>query len=131
MAGKGSDPMTSEELLDRAQKVSPGDIEIVLENAREIEEKSSRGPLAAVLGDIRMLVSMVRDYASRSYRHIPFWIIGASVIGLLYILNPMDAVPDFIPFLGFVDDAFVIGLCLNLVRKDLRKYAAWKGSESA
>lgn len=126
MARQGSDPMTREEMLEKAQKISPEDIELVLESADEIEKKSSQGPLAAVLGDVRLLTAMVGDYLGHRYRNIPFWMIGAAVVALLYILNPLDIIPDFIPVLGFVDDAFVVGLCLNLVRKDLRKYAAWK-----
>ena len=41
---------------------------------------------------------------------------------LLYILMPLDAVPDIIPIAGFLDDAVVLKLCLDMVRKDLDKY---------
>lgn len=122
----GSDPMTSGELLEQAGRVTREEMELVLDNAEEIERKSSRGPLAAVLGDVKMLVSLVRDFISGRYRTIPRWIAGAAAVALLYVLNPFDVVPDMIPALGYVDDAFVIGLCLSMVRKDLRKYSAWK-----
>ncbi|HRY61434.1 MAG TPA: YkvA family protein [Candidatus Fermentibacter sp.] len=127
-SNSGPDPMTREEMLEKAGMVTREDMELVLDNAEEIERKSSRGPLAAVLGDVKMLVSLVRDFISGRYRTIPRWIAGAAAVALLYVLNPFDVVPDVIPFLGYVDDAFVIGLCLGMVRKDLRKYAAWKES---
>lgn len=118
--------MTREEMIEKAGMVTREDMELVLENAGEIERKSSRGPLAAVLGDVKQLVSLVRDFLSGRYRTIPRWIAGAAAVALLYVLNPFDVVPDMIPALGYVDDAFVIGLCLSMVRKDLRKYEAWK-----
>lgn len=35
------------------------------------------------------------------------------VAALLYLLSPIDAVPDFIPFAGWIDDAAVAGLVLG------------------
>jgi len=29
-------------------------------------------------------------------------------IGALYVASPLDFIPDFIPFVGFVDDIFVL-----------------------
>jgi uncharacterized membrane protein YkvA (DUF1232 family) len=40
--------------------------------------------------------------ANPKYR---WWVIGAS---LLYVLSPIDIAPDFIPFIGQIDDAVVI-----------------------
>jgi uncharacterized membrane protein YkvA (DUF1232 family) len=42
--------------------------------------------------------------ANPKYR---WWVIGGS---LLYVLSPIDIAPDFIPFIGQIDDAIVITL---------------------
>lgn len=55
-----------------------------------------------------------------------WWTIGAVVTTLLYVLNPVDIVPDFIPFFGLLDDAAVVSACLFLVEKDLNIYKNWK-----
>lgn len=39
---------------------------------------------------------------------------------LAYVLLPVDAVPDFIPWLGWLDDAGVVGLALAFMSRDLR-----------
>jgi uncharacterized membrane protein YkvA (DUF1232 family) len=39
-----------------------------------------------------------------------WWIIGAT---LAYVLNPIDIAPDFIPFLGEIDDAVVVSLLVT------------------
>lgn len=44
-------------------------------------------------------------------RHVQLSLIGA----LAYFVMPVDAIPDFIPVLGFGDDAAVIAATLKLV----------------
>lgn len=46
-------------------------------------------------------------------------IIGLIILGLIYIISPYDAVPDFIPILGQADDLFILGVLL---------YYLWGGS---
>ena len=51
----------------------------------------------------------------------------ASVAGaLIYVMNPLDVIPDLIFGFGLVDDAGVVALCLKLVESDIHRYAAWK-----
>ena len=38
----------------------------------------------------------------------------------------MDLSPDYIPFVGYVDDVTVLSFALTLVKKDLTAYKKWK-----
>ena len=73
-----------------------------------------------------MLTALVRDWRSGKYRQALYGTIAAVVFGLIYVFNPLDLVPDVLPFLGAVDDATVIGALLMLVERDLKKYRTWK-----
>jgi uncharacterized membrane protein YkvA (DUF1232 family) len=73
---------------------------------------------------------MLRDHFTRKYTEVPWNTIAASAAALLYILNPLDIIPDFIPGLGYVDDGMVVMLALKMVGRDLVKYRKWRGSES-
>ena len=44
------------------------------------------------------------------------------VAGLIYFLVPLDAIPDFSPFIGFLDDLGVITSLLRYLGKELVPY---------
>ncbi|EFR44651.1 YkvA family protein [Streptococcus pseudoporcinus] len=78
------------------------------------------------LKSVPILISMVRSYWKRDYRRVPRRTIVAIVSALIYFLSPIDFIPDWIPFLGQLDDALVVGTCWNLVYKDIEDYRQWK-----
>jgi DnaJ-domain-containing protein 1 len=54
------------------------------------------------------------------------------VLGILYILNPYDLLPDVLPIRGWIDDAIVLLLVYRQIRSVLRmRAAAAKPAESA
>jgi uncharacterized membrane protein YkvA (DUF1232 family) len=111
----------------QAQKVTPKDLEKVLDKTEVIREKfENAGPLGKFIGDFKLLIAVVKDYWKGNYKKIPFWSIAAIVAALLYVLNPFDIIPDFIPVIGYIDDAAVIAACLAMVRQDLHNYRNWK-----
>ena len=105
------------------------DVDNVLADEDKIREKfENKGTLKRYMDDAKILFSLLRDYANGSYRNVPWNIIASVGASLLYVLSPIDLIPDFIPVLGYLDDAAVIAFCLNLIEKDLAAYKAWKYS---
>lgn len=116
----------------RAEEVTDDDINEVFEKADEIKDKFRKGgPLGRFLEDVKLLIAIVKDYWHGRYREIPFNSIGAIVFTLLYVLNPFDLIPDAIPVIGYIDDAAVVAICLNLVEQDLQDYKVWKESQES
>lgn len=115
-----------DELNKRAGKVTEADVVKVLEKEEAITRKFSRsGPLAKFMRDLRLFFDLLKSYWRKEYRKVPFWTIAAIVAAVLYVLNPFDLVPDFIPFVGLVDDALVVSACLSMIRKDLIAFEEW------
>ncbi|KMQ73173.1 YkvA family protein [Marinobacter subterrani] len=110
-----------------ASKVHRADLEALLDRQRAIEEKvKGSGKLARFSADIKLMFSMIRDYWYGNYRSVPWKTIAAIAGALVYVMNPLDVIPDLILGFGFIDDAGVVALCLKLVESDLHRYAAWK-----
>jgi len=123
--------VTKKQAKDALEKgiknVTEDDLKTVFNKRDEIEEKfKGNGPLGKFIADLKILFSIIQDYISGEYREIPWYSIAAIVAALLYVLNPFDLIPDFIPVVGYVDDALVVAACLVLVRQDLHNYADWK-----
>jgi uncharacterized membrane protein YkvA (DUF1232 family) len=49
------------------------------------------------------------------------------ILALVYLISPLDIIPDIVPFLGQLDDiGVIIALCtwaFNLIPKDVRRQA--------
>lgn len=110
-----------------ADEVTEKDIQVVVDHSEEIEKSFlGRGPFGEFVEEIILGLALVKDFATRRYRKVPFWVIGALVIMYLYVMNPIDIIPDFIIGLGQVDDLLVIALCLSMVRQEIAHYKVWR-----
>jgi uncharacterized membrane protein YkvA (DUF1232 family) len=120
-----------EELIEQgAKKVTDKDIEKVVDKSEDIKRKfRPGGPLGRFIADGQLLIALVRDYWSKSYRQVPFGTIGAVVFTLIYVFNPLDLMPDVLPLIGQIDDAAVVAACLILVEQDLHAYQQWKQNQ--
>ena len=124
MVDKATDKQKKDDILD-------ADLEYIINEEDKLKEKlQDSSHLERFTKDLMLFVSLIKDYYKGNYRDIPYKTISAGVVGLLYTLNPIDIIPDFIPFIGHIDDALVLAFCLKLIEKDLQKYQAWKKSQS-
>ncbi len=74
--------------------------------------------------DIKLLYGMISDTVRGRYK-LPYRTVAAVVFTLLYFVNPLDLIPDLIPVVGYIDDAFVVSLCIKFIGTDLEKYKKW------
>jgi uncharacterized membrane protein YkvA (DUF1232 family) len=99
---------------------------------RDIAEKAGRsaalrsGPFAAVTDEFRALVRLVVAYARGHYRAIPVDSLVVVVAGLIYVVSPIDLIPDAIPGVGVLDDVTVVAWVLKTVRGELDAFREWE-----
>ncbi len=76
------------------------------------------------LFDVMMM--MIKDYRSGNYTAVPWFSIAAIAGSLLYVISPIDLIPDFIPGLGYLDDMTVLTIVVGWIDSDLHRYLDWK-----
>jgi uncharacterized membrane protein YkvA (DUF1232 family) len=84
------------------------------------------GALGAVRRDAQALARVAREVIAGRYRALPKRSLVAIVAALLYFLDPLDMIPDFLPLFGFADDAAVLFWVASRVRKDLDAFLRWE-----
>lgn len=97
---------------------------------QDLEKKLQTVPLAGnALSMIPTMISLIKSYIQKEYTEIPVGTIAAVISALLYLLSPVDLIPDVIPGAGYIDDAAVIAVCLKLVGDDLENYKKWRDKQ--
>ena len=86
--------------------------------------------LGKILSNVPILIDLVRAYIRKEYTNLPLGTIISIVGGLIYVLSPIDAIPDLLPMVGYLDDATVIAGIINLVGNDIAEYKAWLDSKN-
>jgi uncharacterized membrane protein YkvA (DUF1232 family) len=85
-----------------------------------------RGPFADTWPYLMAMIRLIRDYHRAEYRDISETNLQIIIAAILYFVSPFDVIPDWVPVLGHIDDAFVISLALKSVRADLDTFMAWE-----
>lgn len=120
----------AEEVLgEYADKVGADDVKETLGKEDELKKLFKNVKvLAKYFNDLCEILELLRDRVTGVYKETPWKTIAAITGALIYVLSPIDLILDFLPGIGFLDDALVIGLAIKLAQPDLEKYRAWKAS---
>lgn len=101
------------------------DVEKVMNNMGKIEQIMQNETLLKFVEDVKLYFQMLGDIISGKYKKVPAVTVAAIIGTLLYVLSPVDFIPDFLPG-GFVDDAGILALCLNFTKLDIEEYKKFK-----
>lgn len=110
-------------LLGRPFKV----VTVLNEVADKLAVKDSKDNKFRQLFDVALtLVRLVRSYISGDYRDISTSTIVSGLAVLLYVLSPIDLVPDFIPVVGFLDDLSLVSWFVVKFQTEITKFRDWE-----
>lgn len=90
---------------------------------KEAKEFARKHQGAVWYSNFKLLYDMVTDKNFKISQKTYLMIAGA----LAYVVLPIDIIPDFIPWVGFIDDIFVVGFVMKSIDDDIQRYKAFKG----
>ena len=82
--------------------------------------------LGKLKDDLRLLQALCLAYWRGEYRAISGKALISVVAGLMYFLSPVDAIPDFIPVFGMLDDIAVLAWVMKTLDGELSAFRAWR-----
>jgi len=122
--GEGTTETFAEEEID---KIEEEDVEVVLHKEEDIDKKfSGSNSLKKYIQLGKIMMEMLKDTRRGAYSNVPWFTIATIAMAFLYILNPMDIVPDFIPGIGYIDDVAILTMGVGWIETDLHRYLDWK-----
>ena len=72
------------------------------------------------------MLRLVRAYYRGEYREVPMTTLVIIIAAIIYVVNPFDMIPDWVPGLGLLDDAFVLALAVRRTRNTLDDFMVWE-----
>ena len=85
-----------------------------------------RDPFKELWAYFQAMLRLIRAYYRREYRNVSTQNLVMIVGAIIYILNPLDLIPDWIVGLGFADDAVILAFAVRRTRQTLDDFMAWE-----
>jgi uncharacterized membrane protein YkvA (DUF1232 family) len=95
-------------------------------DADNLSQKFKSGPLSKLVTELKALLRLIRAYGKGDYREVSWESMVLIVAAVVYVVAPIDLIPDFVPVTGFADDAAVLAFVLALVRGELDAFVKWE-----
>lgn len=87
---------------------------------------TSKRKLGQVKGEVLLMIDLIHDAVFGKYKGWSKKNVVLAVAALIYLISPIDLVPDFLIGIGFGDDLAVIAWAFAKLSLELKRYVAWR-----
>lgn len=122
-----------EKAFERAKKKAenvardPEKVKQIIDSAlHKAASQKTSSQFEEIADKFQALIRLVKSWLNKEYKAIPWQTIVLSVTAIVYFVTPFDAIFDFIPLLGFVDDVAVLTAVLSSINHDIQKFMEWE-----
>jgi len=109
---------------------NPKELLSLLTRAERRLDRVDIGRLNPIKKDVQTLLRLMRAYGEGRYREVSGKNLVLAGLGVLYLVSPLDVLPDFLPG-GFFDDAAIIGFIVKKIRTELVAFEAWERAQGS
>lgn len=116
-------------LREKADQLAPADLQTLLAQVDEVRERAvkERHTHPRMERHVELSLRLLSDHAEGLCPQIPYHTISLLAVAMLYFIDPLDVIPDWIPGIGTSDDALIFELAFELGRPGIERYCTWKG----
>lgn len=116
-------------LREKAEQFAPGDLQPLVAQADAVRVRAEdyRAAHPRLVRHNELALRLLQDHATGQCPQIPYYTVCLLAVAVLYFVDPLDVIPDWIPVVGTADDALVFELAFALARPGIERYCTWKG----
>jgi len=89
--------------------------------------KENDRPMSQQVKDkFKTLLRLIRAIYKKEYTDFPWSSLLKATATIIYLVSPLDLVPDFLPFLGMMDDFALISWTIGSLNDDIVAFENWE-----
>ena len=108
----------------------PAQLRALVSEAAKKAASMPREPFKDTWAYFQAMLRLIRAYYRGEYRDVAMSTLLIMVAAVIYVVNPLDLIPDWVPALGLLDDAFIVASALRKTRPALDDFMAWETAAS-
>lgn len=96
---------------------------------KEAAKKASSVPRETFKGSwayFQAMLRLIRAYYRGEYRDVAMSTLLVIIAAVVYVVNPLDLIPDWVPGLGLLDDAFIVAFAVRQTKQSLDDFMSWE-----
>ncbi|WP_461491236.1 YkvA family protein, partial [Pontibacter sp. HJ8] len=93
-----------------------------------VDTESDKSGFQQVKEVMQTFIRLVKAYVNGSYREVSNKSLLAGVAVLLYLVTPLDVIPDFIPVIGLLDDISLMAWFINAFQNEITNFRTWESN---
>ena len=87
-----------------------------------------KGGLKGIREQLGLLYNYISEVIQGKYKEYSATALSLALAAIIYVISPLDILPDLIPFTGYIDDIAIVTWAITKMDKELEKFKASKES---
>lgn len=100
-------------------------LERAVKKSEQLDDKS----LPELWDYFKALLRLVDAGVRRRYQEMPWPSLMMGLAAVIYLVSPIDFIPDFIPVAGFLDDVTILAYVIRRIKTDLDAFLVWESNQ--
>ncbi len=104
----------------------PRKLKLLLDTAIEKAKQADKSAFKGLWPYLLAMLRLIRAFCSGKYKKLPWESLISIIVAVAYFASPLDLIPDFLPGIGYLDDAMIVRAVYRSVRAELDRFMEWE-----
>ncbi len=104
----------------------PQKLKILLAQATEKAKQADKSAFKGLWPYLLAMLRLIRAFCSGKYKRVSWESLISVIVAIAYFASPLDLIPDFLPGIGYLDDAMIVRFVYRLVKAELNRFMEWE-----